>query len=269
MCAFAFCHSRAGAAGAAGSNGQATTKSVEPSASVQAAATSGDPSAGVQATHTSAKPTDAEPAPDIVVTGFRASLNKALKVKLTSDHIVDSIVAEDIGKLPDQNIAEAIERIPGIAVSTMTVNGNNATAGEPTEITVRGLNPEFTTALYNGRVLATDSNGREFNFDILPAELISRVDVSKSVTAEQPEGGIAATVDMITARPLDFKGNTFVVSAQGNYDEQRGKVSPQGSALFSTKTADGRLGILLSVSHINRQVETSASIRMATKTLRP
>ena len=191
----------------------------------------------------------------IVVTGFRASLSKALDVKLKSDHIVNSIVAEDIGKLPDQNIAEAIERIPGIAVSTMTVNGNNATAGEPTEITVRGLSPEFTTALYNGRVLATDSNGREFNFDILPAELISRVDVSKSVTAEQPEGGIAATVNMITARPLDLKQNTLVVSAQGNYDQQRGKISPQASGLFSTKTADGRFGALLSVSYINRQVE--------------
>ncbi|MGN6619658.1 MAG: TonB-dependent receptor [Sphingomonas sp.] len=192
---------------------------------------------------------------DIVVTGFRASLAKALNVKLNADHIVDSIVAEDIGKLPDQNIAEAMERIPGISVSTLTVNGNNATAGEPTEITVRGLNPEFTTALYNGRVLATDSNGREFNFDILPAELISRVDVSKSATADQPEGGIAATVNMITARPLDLKKNTVVVSAQGNCDQQRGEVSPQASALISTKSDDGRFGALLSVSYINRQVE--------------
>lgn len=192
---------------------------------------------------------------DIVVTGFRASLQKALNVKLNADHIVDSIVAEDIGKLPDQNIAEAMERIPGISVSTLTVNGNNATAGEPTEITVRGLNPEFTTALYNGRVLATDSNGREFNFDILPAELISRVDVSKSATADQPEGGIAATVNMMTARPLDLKQNTVVVSAQGNYDQQRGRVSPQASALFSTKTANGRFGALLSLSYINREVE--------------
>ncbi|MES2019690.1 MAG: TonB-dependent receptor [Pseudomonadota bacterium] len=211
------------------------------------------PNASTQSTPSSA--TSEAPSQDIVVTGFRASLSKALDVKLRSDHIVDSIVAEDIGKLPDQNIAEAIERIPGVAVSTMTVNGNNATAGEPTEISVRGLSPEFTTALYNGRVLATDSNGREFNFDILPAELIARVDVSKSVTAEQPEGGIAATVDMITARPLDLRRNTFVVSAQGNYDQQRGQISPQGSALFSTKTADGRFGALVSFSYIDRKVE--------------
>jgi len=215
------------------------------------ASTTASPAISSSATSaTSAAPTD-----EVVVTGFRASLTKALHNKLQSDHIMDSIVSEDIGKLPDQNISEAIERIPGIAVSTATVNGNNATAGEPTEITVRGLNPEFTTALYNGRVLATDSNGREFNFDILPAELIARVDVSKSVTAEQPEGGIAATVDMITARPLDLHRNTIVVSGQGNYDQQRGKISPQGSALFSTKTADGRFGALVSVSYINRKVE--------------
>ena len=192
---------------------------------------------------------------DIVVTGFRASLEKALDAKLKADHIQDTLVAEDIGKLPDQNIAEAIERIPGVIVSTATVNGSGQSAGEPTEISVRGFSPEFATALYNGRVLATDSGGREFDFDVLPADLIARVDVSKSSTADQPEGGIAATVNMMTFRPLDLKQNTFTLSAQGNYDQQRGNVTPQASALFSTKTADGRFGILAAVSYINRKVE--------------
>jgi len=193
-------------------------------------------------------------ADQIIVTGFRASLKKALDIKLNADHILDSLVAEDIGKLPDQNIAEAIERIPGIVVSTATVNGSGQSAGEPTEISVRGFSPEFAAALYNGRVLATDSGGREFDFDVLPADLISRVDVSKSSTADQVEGGIAATVNMLTFRPLDLKPNTFTVSAQGNYDQQRGDVSPQASALFSTKTADGRFGVLAAVSYINRKV---------------
>lgn len=198
--------------------------------------------------------TDAEKEQEIVVTGFRASLKKALQIKLDADHIQDSLVAEDIGKLPDQNIAEAIERIPGVIVSTATVNGSGQSAGEPTEISVRGFSPEFGTALYNGRVLATDSGGREFDFDVLPADLISRVDVSKSSTADQPEGGISATVNMMTFRPLGLKRNTFTVSAQGNYDQQRRVVSPQASALFSTKTADGRFGILAAVSYINRKV---------------
>jgi len=198
---------------------------------------------------------ESEPLQEVVVTGFRESLNKALHIKLTADHIVDSIVAEDIGKLPDQNIAEALERVPGIVVSTSTVNGSGQSAGEPTEISVRGFSPEFTTALYNGRVLATDSGGREFDFDVLPADLIARVDVSKSSSADQPEGGIAATVNMMTFRPLDLKRNTLTASAQGNYDQQRGDVTPQASALFSTKTEDGRFGILAAASYINRKVE--------------
>jgi TonB-dependent receptor len=200
-----------------------------------------------------AAPADAEPS--IVITGFRASLKKALDIKLSADHIQDSLVAEDIGKLPDQNIAEAIERIPGIVVSTSTVNGSGQSAGEPTEISVRGFSPEFAAALYNGRVLATDSGGREFDFDVLPAELIARVDVAKSSTADQPEGGIAATVNMMTFRPLDLKRNTITASAQANYDQQRGEITPQASALFSTKSADGRFGLLAAVSYINRKVE--------------
>lgn len=191
----------------------------------------------------------------IVITGLRASLKKALDIKLSADHIQDSLVAEDIGKLPDQNIAEAIERIPGIVVSTATVNGSGQSAGEPTEISVRGFSPEFAAALYNGRVLATDSGGREFDFDVLPADLIARVDVSKSSTADQPEGGIAATVNMMTFQPMDLKPNTFSASVQGNYDEQRGDVTPQASALFSTKSADGRFGFLAAASYINRKVE--------------
>jgi len=197
----------------------------------------------------------AEDLEELTVTGFRSSLKKALDIKLSADHIVDSIVAEDIGKLPDQNIAEALERIPGISVSTFTVNGSGQSAGEPTEISVRGFSPQFTTALYNGRVLATDSGGREFDFDVLPADLIARVDVSKSSSADQPEGGIAATVNMMTFRPLDLERNTFTASAQGNYDQQRGDVTPQASALFSTKTEDGRFGILAAASYINRKVE--------------
>lgn len=198
---------------------------------------------------------ESETLQEVVVTGFRESLKQALDIKLAADHIVDSIVAEDIGKLPDQNIAEALERVPGIVVSTSTVNGSGQSAGEPTEISVRGFSPEFTTALYNGRVLATDSGGREFDFDVLPAELIARVDVSKSSSADQPEGGIAATVNMMTFRPLDLARNTLTASAQGNYDQQRGDVTPQASALFSTKTEDGRFGILAAASYIDRKVE--------------
>jgi TonB-dependent receptor len=228
---------------------------VATAAHAQNAANAQDAANPQDATKAPAETTAPDQSQTIVITGLRASLKKALDIKLSADHIQDSLVAEDIGKLPDQNIAEAIERIPGIVVSTSTVNGSGQSAGEPTEISVRGFPPEFATALYNGRVLATDSGGREFDFDVLPADLIARVDVSKSSTADQPEGGIAATVNMITFRPLDLKRNTFTASVQGNYDEQRGDITPQASALFSTKSADGRFGVLAAVSYINRKVE--------------
>lgn len=186
-------------------------------------------------------------ASDIVVTGLRESLKRAVDIKRAAPNIVDSIVADDIGKLPDQNIAEAIQRIPGV-----TISRDN---GEGQFITVRGLGPAFSTALYNGRILATENQGREFSFDILPAELINRVDVSKTPTASQIDGGIAATVDMYTARPFDFGGTKVVVSGQGNYDTLRGQVSPQGSGLFSTTFDEGRFGILGAVSYIDRKIE--------------
>ncbi|MDT8760907.1 TonB-dependent receptor [Sphingomonas psychrotolerans] len=193
---------------------------------------------------------DAAPDSDadaIVVTGLRESLRRATDIKRSADNIVDSIVADDIGKLPDQNIAEAIQRIPGV-----TISRDN---GEGQFITVRGLGPAFSAALYNNRVLATENQGREFSFDILPAELINRVDVSKTPTAAQSEGGIASTVSMYTARPFDFSGTKIAVSAQGNYDKLRGEVSPQASGLFSTTFGGGDFGILAAVSYIDRKIE--------------
>lgn len=183
----------------------------------------------------------------IVVTGLRESLRRAVDIKRSADNIVDSIVADDIGKLPDQNIAEAIQRIPGV-----TISRDN---GEGQFITVRGLGPAFSTALYNGRILATENQGREFSFDILPAELINRVDVSKTPTAAQVEGGIASTVDMYTARPFDFNGSKVSLSAQANYDKLRGKASPQASGLVSTTFGGSNFGVLAAFSYIDRKIE--------------
>lgn len=182
----------------------------------------------------------------ITVNGYRNSIKRAFDIKLASDTIVDSIVADDIGKLPDQNIAEAIARVPGVTIS----RGH----GEGQFITVRGLGPEFNSALFNGRVLATENEGREYSFDILPPELISGVDVHKTASASQIEGGIGSTVNMKTAQPLDL-GDKFVVSGQGNYDRQRGKVSPQTSGVFSRKSSDGTFGALAAFSYINRKIQ--------------
>ncbi len=182
----------------------------------------------------------------VVVTGYRQAIKKALENKLAADSIMDSIVADDIGKLPEQNIAEAIARVPGVTITR--------SRGEGQFITVRGLGPEFSSALLNGRVLATENQGREYSFDILPAELINSVGIFKAPTATQVEGGIGSTVDMRTALPLDI-GNKIVVSAQANYDKQRGAFSPQSSGVFSAKSADGTLGGLLAFAYLDRKIE--------------
>lgn len=193
-----------------------------------------------------AKAEDAETAQTVVVTGYRAATMKALDKKLTADSIVDSIVADDIGKLPAQNIAEAIGRMPGV-----TIERNK---GEGQFVNVRGLGSNMSAALLNGRILATENTGRAYSFDILPAELISGVDVFKTPTAAQVEGGIGASINMTTAQPLTI-GNRIAFSVQANHDAQRGGLSPQATGLYSMKSSDGTFGALLAFSHINRKIE--------------
>lgn len=193
-----------------------------------------------------AKAGDAEKTETIVVTGYRAAAVKALDNKLMANSIMDSIVADDIGKLPAQNIAEAIGRMPGVTIDRKQ--------GEGQFVSVRGLGSNFSAALLNGRILATENTGRAYSFDILPAELISGVDVFKTPTAAQVEGGIGASINMITAQPLNV-GNRIAFTAQANHDAQRGGLSPQVSGLYSMKSSDGTFGALLSFSLINRKIE--------------
>jgi iron complex outermembrane receptor protein len=192
------------------------------------------------------KADDADKVETIVVQGYRAAAVKALDNKLLANSIMDSIVADDIGKLPAQNIAEAIGRMPGVTIVRKQ--------GEGQFVDVRGLGTNSSAALLNGRILATENIGRAYSFDILPAELISGVDVYKSPTAALVEGGIGASINMITAQPLNL-GNRIAFSVQGNHDAQRGGVSPQVTALYSMKSSDGVFGALLAFSHINRKIE--------------
>src|SRR5688572_6972058 len=108
----------------------------------------------------------------VVVTGIRSSLRRAMEIKRSSGEIVDSIASESLGKFPDTNIAESLQRITGVSI--------DRSGGEGQAVTVRGFGPEFNTVLLNGRRIVSDTGGRSFNFDVLPAELISRVDVYKS-----------------------------------------------------------------------------------------
>jgi len=185
------------------------------------------------------------PAQDIVVTGVRASLRSAAEVKRNAGTIVDSIVAEDIGKLPDNNATEALQRVTGVQVSR--------DLGEGGSIAIRGL-PQVETTL-NGRETFTAGGGRTFNLQDFPAELIARIDVYKASTADLVEGGLGGLVDLRTRRPLDLPGLTVGGSLRGTYSDSIKKATPSGSVFVSDKwrTGIGEIGLLGSFSYQDRK----------------
>lgn len=188
----------------------------------------------------------------IIVTGIRASLDSARNIKRNAPGIVDSIASEDIGKLPDANVAESLQRITGVSI--------DRSGGEGAFVTVRGFGPEFNTTLVNGRQIATSTDpsqagGRAFSFDTLASELITGVDVYKSSTARLQSGGVGSTMTIKTARPFDFNGLKVSATVGGNYEENSQEVSPEGSFLISDTFADDSFGILISGSYSQRQTE--------------
>src|SRR5688500_13946621 len=202
---------------------------------------------------------------DIVVTGFRQSLTAALSAKREDTGIVDVIRAEDIADFPDQNLAESLQRIPGVAI--------DRDAGEGRQITVRGLGSDFTRVRLNGlEALATtggtDSSGganrsRAFDFNIFASELFNSLTVRKSASAEVDEGSLGATVDLQTARPFDYRGLTVSLAGQVGYNDLSRKYDPRGAALISNTWMDGRLGALVSVAYGRRRLfeEGFSSVR--------
>lgn len=192
----------------------------------------------------------------VVVTGFRNSLQTAINEKKRSTDMVDVIKAEDIGQFPDLNLAESLQRIPGVSI--------DRDGGEGKQITVRGLNSEFSRTRINGlEALATtgskDSSGgtnrgRGFDFNVFAADLFNSLTVRKSMSAEVDEGSLGATVDLQTARPFDYKGFTMASSLQFGYNDKSGKTEPRGTFMISNRWADGKLGALLSVAYGERTV---------------
>lgn len=182
---------------------------------------------------------------EVVVTGIKASLERGQDIKREAVGVVDAISAEALGKFPDTNIAESLQRIPGIAIDR---NG-----GEGQFVTVRGFGPSFNTVLVNGRRIVSETGGREFSFDLYPAELISGAEVYKSGVAHLQEGGIGATINLHTARPLDMSGDTYLLTTKGLYDDNSGEATPQVFGLASKLFNEGRSAALLSVSYQERE----------------
>jgi iron complex outermembrane receptor protein len=205
---------------------------------------------------------------EIVVTGsYRASLASALDVKRNSANAVDSIKAEDIADFPDNNLAESLQRIPGVAITR--------SGGEGRGISVRGLGPDYTRVRINGveaisTTGGTDATGgtnrsRGFDFNTFSSDLFSNLTVNKTAMASIEEGSLGATVDLKTAQPFDYNDFVFTSSAQLGYNESAEESDPTAAFLISNVFADGKLGALFSLSYSERSVrdEGSSTVRWA------
>src|SRR5690606_28791655 len=186
----------------------------------------------------------------IQISGIRGSLIRSMDVKRDASGVVDAISAEEMGKFPDTNLAESLQRITGVSVSRSN--------GEGSQITVRGFGPEFNLITLNGRQMPGTGNTRSYNLENLASDGISAIEVYKTARAENPSGGLGATVNIITAKPLQSPGLRYSVSAKGIYDssnEEGDDITPELSAIFSNTFADEKFGVAISVSHQQRDFQ--------------
>jgi TonB-dependent receptor len=214
---------------------------------------------------TDLSPEAAEAVDEVVVTGFRASLDKALEAKQAQVGAIDMIVAEDIADFPDLNLAESLQRVPGVVITR--------DAGEGRQISVRGLGPQFTRVRINGIEAmsangSTDASGgtnrlRSFDFNTFASELFNNITVRKTASADTEEGSLGATVDLRTGRPFDYDGLTIAGGLQLGYNDLNEDVDPRGTFSVSNTFADGRLGALLSLAYTYRKLadEGASTVR--------
>ncbi|NKF51400.1 TonB-dependent receptor [Shewanella sp. WXL01] len=198
-----------------------------------------------------------EPMEVIAVKGIRSSLSRAQDIKRTSDGVVDAISAEDMGKFPDTNLAESLQRVTGVSIDRKNGEGN--------QVTVRGFGPSFNLVTLNGRSMpfadspkqegAGGTQNRSFNFDQISSESVTGVNIYKTAKADIASGGIGATVDIQTAKPFDYGEFKSAFSVKGNADtsvDKGSSVTPEFSGLVSDVFLDGKLGLLAAYSYSRR-----------------
>lgn len=188
----------------------------------------------------------------VVVTGIRRSLEQAAEIKRNSTQISDVITAEDVGKLPDANVAEALQRVTGVQITRVF--------GEGQAVNIRGL--QQVRVEVDGRTLLgwsarvsppeNDNLGRSSGLDAVPSSLFGKLEVRKSPLASQVEGGLGGSVNLSTPKPFDFRQTTMSLRVQGTYSEASEEFEPNISGLYTQKFLDGRLGILLSAEYQKR-----------------
>lgn len=207
-------------------------------------------------------PAALNPSNEIVVTGVRASLERAARIKRNADVVADAISAEDIGKFPDANVADALQRITGVQIS-------RTSGGEGRFVSIRGLGSQFNLTTFNGRVLATDNAGRDFSYDVLPAEALGSATVYKTPTAASIDGSIGGLVELTTIDPLARPGLNISGNVGGLYDEATGQVTPRFGATVSNTFADDTLGAFFGVYYYKRnwRSDTFESFARSTETV--
>jgi len=202
-------------------------------------------------TSSTAKNADSQVLEEVVVTGLRASLEKSLDVKKNAGVVLDSINAEELGRFPDADVADSLEHLPGITIS-------RTTGGEGEHVTVRGFGPQYNIVTLNNRILATDDDGRELAFDVLPSEVISGADVLKSAEASALEGSIGGTVNLRTASPFENPGFHAGAHAEGDYNAMSTLHGSKFSAFVEDTNEARTLGFLLGAVHSDNKIRTDS-----------
>ncbi|MEC8139552.1 MAG: TonB-dependent receptor plug domain-containing protein, partial [Pseudomonadota bacterium] len=182
------------------------------------------------------------------------SMIRAMDMKRDATGVVDAISAEEMGKFPDTNLAESLQRITGVSVSRSN--------GEGSEITVRGFGPEFNLVMLNGRQMPGTGYTRSYALENIAADGVSALEVAKSGQADVPSGGLGATVNIITTRPLNSPGEKFSSSIKAIHDssnEAGDDVTPEFSAMYSNTYADDTFGFAASFSHQERDFQQQSA----------
>jgi iron complex outermembrane recepter protein len=196
--------------------------------------------------------TPAPPATQVIqITGTRASLERSLALKREAGTVQDSISATELGRFPDDNVADSLSHITGVAIT-------RTAGGEGIKVSVRGLGPEYTLTTFNGRILGTDGAGRDFAFDVLPSDMISGADVVKSAQASLTEGAIGGLINLRSASPFDQRGQHGLIRLEADRNLMSRLNGGKLSATYSNTFSD-QLGVLVGVVYANRKVRTDTA----------
>ena len=215
------------------------------------AQTTAPPPVASPASATQQPRSDATELEEVVVVGYRASLEKSLDIKKSASIVLDSINATELGRFPDADVADSLAHLPGITI-------NRTTGGEGVKINVRGLGPSYNIVSLDGRILATDDDARDLAFDVLPSEVISGADVLKSSQASALEGSIGGTVNLRTSRPFDNPGLHAGAHVEGSRNQMTDQNGSKYSGFVSLTNSDNTMGFLVSGVYSDNKIRTDS-----------